>query len=92
MARELYALLKATPLFLPINASNALIYVHPVVTGKPANNAPLTQTEQATINTRFNQLKHYFMLMQNIKRACFMTPDASVNYAFKVSNVANGCG
>jgi hypothetical protein len=42
--------------------------------------------EQATINTCFVHEKHYFMLMRNIKRACFTTLDASVNNAFKVSN------
>ncbi len=92
MARELYALLTAMPFCLQISPGNALIYVCLVVMGKPVNNTPLTHTEQATINTRFNQLKHYFMLMQNIKCACFMALDASINDAFKVSNVANGHG
>jgi hypothetical protein len=62
-----------------------------IVVGNPINNTPLTQTEQATIDIRFNQQKHYFMSMRNIKRACFTTLNASVNNAFKVSNVANGC-
>jgi hypothetical protein len=93
MARELYTLLTAMPLRLPINPGNALIYVHPVVTVKVVSSAPLTQSEQATINTRFNRLKHYFMLMQNIERAWPTTAlNTSVNNAFKVINVANGRG
>jgi hypothetical protein len=92
MARELYTLLTVTPFYLPINPGNALIYVPPVVMGKPVNNAPLTRTDQATINTCFNRLKHYFMLMQNIKRACFTALDARINDPFKVSNMANGHG
>ncbi len=44
------------------------------------------------IDPRFNQQKHYFMLMRNIKRACFTALNASVNDTFKVSNVANGRG
>ncbi len=90
MARELYTLLTVTPFCLPINPGDALIYVCLVVTGKPVNKAPLTRTEQATIDTRFNQLNHYFKLMQNIKRACFTALDASINDAF--SNMANGHG
>jgi hypothetical protein len=92
MARELYTLLMAMPFHLPIKPGNAPIYICPVVTGKPVNNAPLTHTEQATINTRFKRLKHYFMLMQNIEHACFTALNAIVNDAFKVSNMVNGCG
>jgi hypothetical protein len=42
--------------------------------------------EQATINTHFACEKHYFLLMKNIKRACFTALDASVNDTFKVYN------
>ena len=45
------------------------------------------QTEQATIDTIFGRCKHYFLLMQNIERACFTTLDSSVNDAFKLSNM-----
>jgi hypothetical protein len=60
--------------------------------GKPMNNTPLTHTEQATIDTHFNRMMHFVMLMQNIKQACLAALDASINDAFKVSNVANGRG
>jgi hypothetical protein len=53
MAREFYPFLTATPFCLPINPGDALIYIHQVVIGKPLNNAPLTCTEQATIDTYF---------------------------------------
>ncbi len=35
---------------------------------------------------RFARAKHCFLLMRNIKRACFTTLDASFIDAFKVSN------
>jgi hypothetical protein len=63
-----------------------------VVTGNPVNNAPLKQAKQATIDTPFNQLKHYFMLMQNMELACFTALGTSVNDTFKVSNAANRRG
>jgi len=43
-------------------------------------------TEQESIDTLFNQRKHYFLSMQNIERACFTALDSSINDAFKVSN------
>jgi hypothetical protein len=48
--------------------------------------SPLTRTEQATISTRFACAKHYFMLICNIKRACFIALDASINDALKVTD------
>jgi hypothetical protein len=42
--------------------------------------------EQASIDTHFAHAKHYYLLMHNIKRACFTALDASINDAFKVSN------
>jgi hypothetical protein len=44
------------------------------------------RTEQETVDTAFARQKHYFHLMQNIKRACFTALDASINNTFKVSN------
>jgi hypothetical protein len=35
---------------------------------------------------RFACEKHYFMLMRNIKQACFTALNSSINDAFKVSN------
>jgi hypothetical protein len=54
MVRKLYALHTVMPFYLPNNPDKALTYVCTIVAGKPINNTPLTQTEQATINTRFN--------------------------------------
>ncbi len=89
MARELYSLLTSTPFCLPTNPGAAVVYVRAVATGQPVNDAPLSRTEQASIDSLFNCRKHYFLSMQNIKRACFTALDASINYAFKVSNDPN---
>ena len=86
MARPLYSLLTNVPFCLPTNPGASAIYVCAVVTGQPVNNAPLSRTEQTLINTLFNRLKHYFLLMQNIKHACFTALDGSINDAFNVSN------
>jgi hypothetical protein len=56
------------------------------VTGQLVNNTLLSRTEQASIDTLFNQHKHYFLSMQNIKRVCFTALDAIINDAFKVSH------
>jgi hypothetical protein len=89
MARKLYALLTTIPFHLPTNPGAAAVYVQSQVPGQPVNNAPLTRTKQASIESLFNRRKHYLLLMQNIKRACFMALDASINDAFKVSNDLN---
>jgi hypothetical protein len=89
MARKLYALLTTSPFCLSTNLGAAPIYVCSQMSGQPVNNAPLARTEQASIKSLFNQRKHYFLSMQNIKRACFMALDASINNAFKVSNNPN---
>jgi hypothetical protein len=86
MARELYSLLTNIPFRLPTNPGAAAVYVWAIVTGQPVNNAPLSRTEQASIDTLFNRRKHYFLSMQNIERACFTALDSSINDAFKVSN------
>jgi hypothetical protein len=74
MTRELYAFLTPNAFFLPNNPGNAAVYARPTVAGLPVNNTPLTQTEQATINTRFAREKHFFLLMSNIKRTCVHRP------------------
>ena len=86
MALPLYSLLTNIPFCLLTNPGEAAVYIHPIMLGQPVNNAPLSRTEQASIDTLFNCCKHYFLLMQNIKRACFMALDSSINDAFKVSN------
>jgi hypothetical protein len=89
MARKLYALLTTIPFCLPTNPGAAAVYVQSQVPGQPVNKAPLARTEQASIKSLFNQCKHYFLSMQNIKLACFTALDASINDAFKVSNDPN---
>jgi len=86
MARELYSLLTNIPFRLPTNPGAAAVYVRATTLGQPVNNAPLSRTEQASIDTLFNHRKHYFLSMQNIERACFTALDSSINDAFKVSN------
>jgi len=87
MARELYTLLTGqnNPFRVPIDPGAVAIYTRPVVTGQQVDLSPLSRTEQATIDTQFARQKHYFLSLQNIKRACFTVMDASINDAFKVS-------
>jgi hypothetical protein len=56
------------------------------VAGQLVDATLLTRTKQASINMRFARAKHYYLLMRNIKRACFTALNASINDAFKVSN------
>jgi hypothetical protein len=88
MVCELYALLVgAANLFqLPINPGPNAIYNCPILAGLQPYLTPLTRTEQATVYTSFKLQKSYFLLMQNIKRACFTALDASINNAFKLLN------
>ncbi len=87
MARKLYALLTTQPFCLPTNHPGATsIYVRNQLPGQPVNNAPLTRTEQASIDSLINQRMAYFLLMQNIKQACFTALNSLVNNSFKVSN------
>jgi hypothetical protein len=55
MGRELYSLLTNIPFRLPTNPGAAAVYVRAIETGQPANNAPLSRTEQALIDTSFNR-------------------------------------
>jgi len=88
MAQNMYALLTATPFRIPTTPGDTPTYLRAVLAGEPADNSPLTRTEQATIDSTFARRKNYFLLMQNIERACFTALDASVNDAFKLSNLA----
>jgi hypothetical protein len=92
MAHKLYALLTTSPLRLPANPGAAAVYVRSQIPGQPVNNPPLSRMEQASIESLFNRRKHYYLLMQNIERACFTALDMSINDAFKVSNDPNVCG
>jgi hypothetical protein len=86
MAHKLYALLITQPFRLPTNPGATAVYVRNQLPGQPVNNAPLMRTEQASIDSLFNQRKAYFLLMQNIERVCFTALNSLVNDAFKVSN------
>jgi hypothetical protein len=86
MARPLYNLLTNIAFRLITNPGASAIYDRRVIPGQPIDTTPLTRTEQASIDTTFNQRKHYFLSMQNIERACFTALDWSINNAFKLSN------
>ena len=88
MAQNMYALLTATPFRIPTTPGDTPTYLRAILAGEPADNSPLTRTEQATIDSTFARRKHYFLSMQNIERACFTALDSSVNNAFKLSNLA----
>jgi hypothetical protein len=79
-------LLTTQPFHLPTNPGATAIYVCNQLPGQPVDNALLTRTEQASIDSLFNRCKAYFLSMQNIERACFTALDSLVNNAFKVSN------
>jgi hypothetical protein len=83
MNRALYALLTPTPFHTPSNPGPITVYKRAL---NPNNPAPLTRTEQATIDMTFNRCKHNFLSMRNIEQACFTALDSSINNAFKVSN------
>ncbi len=87
MARELYALLTTSPFCLPTNPGAAAVYVRSQIPGQPVNNTPLSRMEQASIESLFNCRKHYYLLMQNIKRACFMALNASINMPSKCQTI-----
>jgi hypothetical protein len=55
MVRELYTLLTGqnNPFRVPVDPGAVAIYTHPVVTGQQVDGSPLSQTEQATIDTQF---------------------------------------
>jgi hypothetical protein len=78
----MYSLLTINAFHLPINPGPAADYT----CANPHNLTPLTCTEQASVDTAFLQQKHYFLSLQNIKRACFNALDLSINDAFKVPN------
>jgi hypothetical protein len=89
IAHELYVLLTTSPFRLPTNPGAAVVYVRSQIPGQPINNAPLSRTEQASIESLFNRRKHYYLSMQNIKRVCFTALDVGINDAFKVLNDPN---
>ncbi len=89
MAQELYALLTPYPFRLPNDPGPNAVYaraINPLNPGAVSDPAPLTRTEQATIDTTFTCRKNYYLSMVKIKRACFTAVDACINNAFKVLN------
>ncbi len=82
----MYALHTSQPFCIPTNPGAAADYTRSVVVGQPPDLTPLTQSEQMSIDMKFNCCTHYFLLMQNIKQACFNTLDSSINDASKVWN------
>jgi hypothetical protein len=89
MAHKLYALLTTSPFCLPTNPGAAGVYVCSQIPGQSVNNAPLSRTEQESIESLFNCHKHYYLSMQNMERACFTALYTSINNAFKVLNDPN---
>ena len=83
MSREMYALLTITPFRRPNDPGPTPIYVR----NDPTDLTPLTRTEQATIDTVFARERNYYQSLVNIERACYIALDASVDDAFKVSNI-----
>ncbi len=78
----MHPLLTVNAFHLPNNPGPAVDYTR----ADPNGLMPLTCTEQASVDAAFVRQCHYFLLLQNIKRACFNALDLSINDAFKVSN------
>ncbi len=47
----------------------------------------MTRTKQASIDTAFARERHYYQLLINIERACFIALNADIDDAFKVSDI-----
>ncbi len=101
MSQAMYSLFTPTPFRLPNNPGDQAIYYGPQVPivdaqGTPVLGAagnptyvpqpPLKCAAQAAINARFVRVRNYWLLYQNIKRACFNMLNDNINNAFKVSN------
>jgi hypothetical protein len=74
MARELHALLTIQPFRLPTDPGATAIYIHSQTPGQPGNNAPLTRTEQASIDSLFNCRKAYFSIYAKHQEGMFYCP------------------
>jgi hypothetical protein len=101
MARAMYALLTPTPFRIPGDPGPLAIY-YPTPTaivdntgapvlnaeGQPTFNGPPTidRATQATINSRFNQERNYWLSYLNIRRAVYNLLNDNIDNAFKVSN------
>jgi hypothetical protein len=83
MSREMYALLTPMPFRRPNDPGPTPIYVW----NDPTDVTPLTRTEQAMIDTVFAREHNYYQSLINIEQTCYIMLDASVDDAFKVSNI-----
>jgi hypothetical protein len=83
MSRGMYALLTLTPFRRPNNPGPAAVYAR----SDPTDTTPLTRTEQTSIDTAFARKRHYYQLLINIERACFIALNANIDDAFKVSDI-----
>jgi hypothetical protein len=90
MSRTMYALLVTggTAFHDPVDPGPAAIYTR----ADPTNIAPLTRTEQATVDATFARKKHYFNSWVNINWVLYAALRTSVNEAFQVSNVPGVAG
>jgi hypothetical protein len=83
MSRDMYALLTPTLFQRPNNPGPAAVYIR----NNPNDTTPLTRTKQATIDTAFAREWHYYQSLINIECACFIALNASIDDAFKVSDI-----
>jgi hypothetical protein len=86
---RVYTLLTPNHFYLPINPGPNAVYIcgiDPANPGAAPDPAPLTRTEQATIDMTFTRRKYYFLSIVNIEHACFTAVDGCINDAFKVLN------
>ncbi len=74
MSRGMYALLTPTLFHQPNNPGPAAVYTR----NDPADMTPLTRTEQTSINTVFARELHYYQLLINIERTCFIALNANI--------------
>ena len=100
MSRPMYQLLSTSPFRLPNDPGSLAIYYGarvPILNeaGNPVNDATgnptyipipaLDRATQATIDDRFLREHNYWLLYQNIKKACYNMLDDSIDDPFKFS-------
>jgi hypothetical protein len=107
MARPMYALLTASPFWLPTDPGPLAIYYPPpmpIVDGVGASvldaagqptfvaQPTITQAEQASINVCFSCARNYWLSYMNIQWAVYNVLDDNIDDAFKASNDLNLVG
>jgi hypothetical protein len=83
MSRGMYKLLTPTLFHQPNDPGPAAVYTR----NDPTDTTPLMNTEQASIDTAFTRKRHYYQLLINIERACFIALNANIDDAFKSSDI-----